>query len=65
MASQTFTSTSLSGSQVPSRPSLAPARRPQRNVTVAGVSKKVNTYDDSWAKVRHLRLATRKHSSAN
>lgn len=53
MASQTFTSTSLSGSQVRSRPSLAPARRLKRNVTVAGVSKKVNTYDDSWAKVRN------------
>ncbi|BDA47662.1 hypothetical protein COCOBI_10-5130 [Coccomyxa sp. Obi] len=50
MTSQTFTSTSLSGSQVRSRPSLAPARRPKRNVTVAGVSKKVNTYDDNWAK---------------
>lgn len=54
MASQTFTSTSLSGSQVRSRPSLAPARRSKRSVTVAGVSKKVNTYDDSWAKVRQL-----------
>lgn len=56
MASHTFTSKSLAGTQVRSTPSLAPARRPSRSVTVAGVSKKVNTLDENWAKVNTCAL---------
>ena len=49
MASQAFTTRLLAGSALRSG-RVGPAQQ-QRNVTAAGVSKKINTLDENWKKV--------------
>ena len=56
MASHTFCSGPLPGTQLRSVQTGGRQRRLKETMTVAGVSKKVNTYDDKWSKVRHLHL---------
>lgn len=54
MAAQVFSSPSLAGTPLRSRQSTPQTSRHARTVTVAGVSKKVNTYDEKWSKVISL-----------
>ena len=54
MASHTFCAGPLPGTQLRTRQTGGRQRRLQSTITVAGSSKKVNTYDDKWSKVRLL-----------
>ncbi len=58
MASHTFCSGPLPWTQLRTVQRGDRQRRLKCTITVAGVSKKVNTYDDKWSKVR---LSTRPH----
>ena len=51
MAVQAFCSGPLPGTQLRTVQKSCRQRRSRSSTTVAGVSKKVNTYDDKWSKV--------------
>ncbi len=53
MASHTFCAGPLPGTQLRTRQTGSRQKRLQSSITVAG-SKKLNTYDDKWSKVRLL-----------
>ena len=54
MATQAFCSGPLTGIQLRTVQKTCRQRQSRSSTTVAGVSKKVNTYDDKWSKVSVL-----------
>ena len=63
MASHTFCSGPLPGTQLRTVQTGERRRRLKSILTVAGVSKKVTTYDDKWSKVRLVHCFSDHHYS--
>lgn len=58
MASHTFCTGPLRGTPLRTLQANDRQRRLKNTITVAGSSKKLNTYDDKWSKVRHLQCCS-------
>ena len=62
MASHTFCTGPLRGTQLRTLQTNDRQKRLKNTITVAGSSKKLNTYDDKWSKVRLLQCCSCKLS---